>query len=72
MESRHPYQVIGAVVVAMSFSFAAGAVGASGRTADNVKAEKLLADILSTSPTEYFPGRYQNQASEVEPLPPQF
>jgi len=72
MESSHPYQIIGAIVVAMSFSFAAGAVGASGRTAESVKSENLVADILSVSPTEYFPGRYKNQASEIDPLPPQF
>ena len=55
----------------MALSFAAGAVGASGRTVDNVKAEGLAAEYLSVSPTEYFPGRYVNQAAEVEPLPPQ-
>ena len=71
MESKHPYQVVGAIVVAMSLCFAAGAVGASGNTVERVKAENLVAEILSVS-AEYFPSRYQNQATEAEPLPPQF
>jgi hypothetical protein len=75
MQSRHPYQLMAGIVVALALSFAAGALSASPyptAAAESDSAEKLVSDLLGTAPFEYFPHQYQNQAAEIEPLPPQF
>ena len=63
-------QLIAAITVALALSFAAGSAYSTA-TAD-AHAEALIADYISVAPFEYFPGRYVNQATEIEPLPPQF
>lgn len=72
MQSRLPYQVLGAVTAALALSFAAGASVNAAQSPEAGKAEALVADLVGTTPFEYFPSRYQNQATEIEPLPPQF
>ena len=58
-----------AIGLALVLGFAAGCVYTAAKTTSG---ELLFADYSVTSPTEYFPHRYQNQAGEAEPLPPQF
>ena len=62
-------QLIAAIAAALALSFAAGS--AYPISADQAPAEALAADIMNV-PFEYFPARYRNQATEIEPLPPQF
>ena len=57
MQSRQPYHVMGAIVVALALSFAAGAGSASSDSTDmaeRVKTEALVADYLDAAPLEHF------------------
>lgn len=64
-------QLVAAITVALAFSFAAGSAYSTA-TSDRAHTDALVADYISAAPFEYFPGRYRNQATEVEPLPPRF
>jgi len=75
MRSMHPYHLMAAITAALALSFAAGVESASlspSAAVERASAETLMTDIVKTAPFEYFPGNYQNQGKEIEPLPPQF
>jgi hypothetical protein len=70
---RLPYQVTVALTMALAISFAAGAATVSNYP--DPQAQPAQPDIrppIYVSPFEYFPGRYENRATEVEPQPPTF
>ena len=67
-----PYQIMAAITAALALSFAAGTVYPTTAAAERTSAEALVADLINTPPVQYFPSQYQNQATEIEPLPPQF
>ena len=51
---------------ALGFGFAGGLSYSSGQ------ANAVVVAAPSMTPVEYFPARFENQAKEEEPLPPQF
>lgn len=70
---RLPYQVVAAVSAALAITFAAAA--ASVAAYPSLGEEAAYADTagaIKLTPFEYFPGKYKNQATDIEPLPPQF
>jgi hypothetical protein len=70
---RLPYQATAAVTIALAISFAAGAASVSAYPGP--EAQSTQSDIrpeIHVSPFEYFPARYENQATEIEPQPPTF
>ena len=70
---RLPYQVTTAITIAVAISFAAGAASVSAYPTP--EAEPAQSDVrppIHVSPFEYFPGNYENQATDIEPLPPTF
>lgn len=70
---RLPYQVTAAASIAVAISFAAGAASVSAYPgAEAQPAQPDIRPAIYVSPFEYFPGRYENQAAEVEPQPPTF
>ena len=75
MQARQPYHIMAAITVAMALSFAAGAISASvypTATAEEANAPGITVGFTNTVPFQYFPDQYQNQATEIEELPPQF
>lgn len=75
MQSRLPYYLAVAIVSGLSLTFAAVVESAALYPSSNIEkahAEKLVADLLETGRFEYFPGQFQNQAKDIEPLPSQF
>jgi hypothetical protein len=70
---RLPYQVTAAVTIALAISFAAGAASVSPYAGPETQpAQSDVRPAIYVSPFEYFPGRYENRGTEVEPLPPTF
>lgn len=70
-----PKRLIFPAVLAIGLSFAAGVMSAAvlpARSIEAAHAERLAADLMRAEPFDYFPGRYRNEATEIEPLPPQF
>jgi hypothetical protein len=67
-----PYQIAACLATALAITFAAGAATMSDyATPDTDTAQSELPPI-HVSPFEYFPAKYRNQATEVEPQPPTF
>jgi hypothetical protein len=58
--------------LALSYAAIESASLEAPAAAEMAHAETLMADFGRTAPFEYFPGRYQNQGREIEPVPPQF
>jgi hypothetical protein len=67
-----PYQLATALSIALAISFAAGAASVAAYPTAEEAAYRDALPPISMSPFEYYPGKYQNQATEVEPLPPTF
>ena len=67
-----PYQFAAAATVALAFTFAAGAATVSSHTGPGTEAAQPERPDVKVSKFEYFPAKYQNQATEIEPLPPTF
>jgi hypothetical protein len=67
-----PYQFAAAVTVALALSFAAGAATLSTYPGPEAEPARPQLPDVHVSPFEYFPAKYQNQATEIEPLPPTF
>ena len=68
-----PPAIVAAIVAAMALSFAAGAASVSPKPRAQPDAPRASGAVaIDVGPFEYFPGKYTNQATEVEPLPPQF
>ena len=75
MENKIPQHLAAAVILALALSFAAGVTSAGANPsaqAEAAQADSLVADLIASTPFDYFPGHYQNPAKEIEPLPPQF
>ena len=72
MQSKLPYHIMSAIVVAMALSFAAGVQSASVYSPAPENAETFVVDFPRAAPVEYFPHLYQNQAKEIEPHTAQF
>ena len=60
------------IALAVGFAAAVVSIPVYTATAEAAQAEALTADLLSSPPAEYFPGKYDNQAKEMEPSPPTF
>jgi hypothetical protein len=70
---RLPYRVTTAVTVALAISFAAGAASVSAYPSEDAQAAQPdVRPPIHVSPFVYFPASYENQATEIEPLPPTF
>ena len=67
-----PYQFAAALTVALAFTFAAGAATVSAYPDTGAEPARPGLPDIKVSQFEYFPAKYQNQATEVEPLPPTF
>jgi hypothetical protein len=67
-----PYQFAAAVTMALAFTFAMGAATVSAYPGPDAEPARAELPDVRVSPFEYFPAKYQNQATEVEPLPPTF
>jgi len=67
-----PYQFAAAATVALAFTFAAGAATVSAYPDAGAEAAQPGLPDVKVSPFEYFPAKYRNQATEIEPLPPTF
>ena len=67
-----PYQVAAAITVALAFTFAAGATTVLAYPGPDAEPARLELPDIHVSPFEYFPAKYQNQATEIEPQPPTF
>jgi len=67
-----PYQFAAALTAALAFTFAAGAATVSAYPDTGAEAARPELPDVKVSPFEYFPAKYRNQATEVEPLPPTF
>ena len=73
MARRLPYQFAAAVSVALAITFAAGVSSVAAYPGPGTEAAPGNgSEPVQVTPFEYFPARYQNQATEAEPLPPQF
>jgi hypothetical protein len=67
-----PYQFAAAATMALAFTFAAGAATVLAYPGPEAQPARLELPDIHVSPFEYFPAKYQNQATEIEPLPPTF
>ena len=67
-----PYQVAAAITVALALTFAAGATTVLAYSGPDAEPARFELPNIHVSPFEYFPARYQNQATEIEPQPPTF
>ena len=67
-----PYQVAACVSAALAITFAAGAATVSDYPAPGTEAAQPELPPIHVSPFEYYPAKYRNQATEVEPQPPTF
>jgi hypothetical protein len=74
MESKQPYHIMAAVTVALALSFAAGALSASvyPAPAEAATIGSISVGFINTTPVQYFPHQYQNQATEIEEASPTF
>ena len=69
---RMPYQAAAAAAVALAITFAAGAASVSAFPGPGTEPAQGDLPPIEVSPFQYFPGKYQNQATEIEPMPPTF
>jgi hypothetical protein len=67
-----PYQIAACFSAALAITFAAGAATMAGYPSPETEAAQPELPPIHVSPFEYFPSKYQNQATEVEPQPPTF
>jgi hypothetical protein len=67
-----PYQIVACVSAALAITFAAAAASVSAYPTAGSEAAHPELPPIHVSPFEYFPSKYQNQATEVEPQRPTF
>jgi hypothetical protein len=67
-----PYQFAAAVAMALAFTFAAGAATVLAYPGPEAEPARPGLPNVVVSPFEYFPAKYENQATEIEPMPPTF